>query len=214
MKATVSAFLLALAVFFHAGNAIAADSEVVSRFKSALESKDFKTMTILVQKNLKKIPSEVGSLMDEAFSPNIAPAERDSMFTVAEFMADEYKKQTDDISLLKGVKVRIFESKLSKPLTPAPQNGVYTVESISTESVKNLFAPGNIIIKKGSTVRWVNSDTVAHLLASVPVIGSGGIFSPTIEPGASWEYTFKKTGEYYYICFIHKVMYGKVTVVD
>lgn len=214
MKACVSAFLLFLTVFFHAGNAAATDSEVVNRFKRALESKDFKTMTILVRKNLEKIPAEVGSLMDEAFSPGLSPAERDSIFTVAEFMADEYKKQTDDISLLKGVKVRIFESKLSKPLTPAPQNGVYTVESISTESVKNLFTPGNIIIKKGSTVRWVNNDTVDHLLASVPVIGSGGIFSPTVEPGASWEYTFNNTGEYYYICFIHKVMYGKVTVVD
>lgn len=213
MKTSVSAFLLFLTVFVLAGSA-AANSEVVNRFKRALESKDFNTMTILVRKNMEKIPSEVGSLMDEAFSPGLSPAERDSMFTVAEFMADEYKKQTDDISLLKGVKVRIFESKLSEPLTPNPQNGVYTVDAISTENAKNIFAPGNLIIKKGSTVRWVNNDTVAHLLASVPVIGSGGIFSPTIEPGAKWEYTFNKTGEYYYICFIHKVMYGKVTVVD
>lgn len=214
MKMSVSLYLLFITVFVLSGSAAAANSEVVNRFKRALESKDFNMMTTLVRKNMEKIPSEVDSLMDLAFSPDIAPAERDSMFTVAEFMADEYKKQTDDISLLKGVKVRIFESKLSEPVIADPQNGVYTVDAISTENVKNIFAPGNLVIKKGSTVRWRNNDTVAHLLASVPVIGSGGIFSPTIEPGAGWEYTFDKTGEYYYICFIHKVMYGKVTVVD
>ena len=213
MKARVSAFLILLTFFAVVCNANAA-SEIVSRFKRALESKDSKTMTLIVSKNLDAIPYEVNTLLDSAFAPGLKPSERDSMFTVAEFMADEYKKQTDDITLLKSVKVRIFESKLTKPVTPEATNGVYIVEAISTDSVKNIFTPDNIIIKKGSTVRWVNNDNVAHLLASVPVIGSGGIFSPTIEPGASWEYTFNRPGEYYYICFIHKVMYGKVTVVE
>ena len=213
MKARVSSFLILFTVFVLAGSAFAG-SEIVTRFKRALESKDFKTMTMIVSKNLDAIPSEVNTLMDQAFAPGLKPSERDSMFTVAEFLADEYKKQTDDITLLKNVKVRIFESKLTKPVTPELQNGVYIVQAVSTATVKDLFTPDNIVIKKGSTVRWVNNDTVAHLLASVPVIGSGGIFSPTIVPGASWEYAFNRTGEYYYICFIHRIMYGKVTVVE
>lgn len=213
MKPSLSAFLLFITVFVLAGSSTAG-SELAARFKRALESKDAGTMTVLVEKNIDKIPSEVSALMDEAFAPGLKPAERNSVFTVAEFMADEYMKQTGDISLLKSVKVRVFESKLTEPVTPAPQNGVYTVTAVSTDSVKNTFIPDNIIIKKGSTVRWVNNDTVSHLLASVPVIGNGGIFSPTLDPGASWEHTFASAGEYYYICFIHRVMYGKVTVVD
>lgn len=212
MRSSVSALVLFITVLVLAGGSDA--SELSTRFKRALESKDYRTMTVLVKKNIGKIPSEVASLMDEAFAPGLKPAERDSLFTVAEFMADEYRKQTGDTGLVKGVKVRVFESKLAGPVTPAPQNGVYIVEAVSTEGVKNTFVSDNIVIKKGSTVRWVNNDTVAHLLASVPVIGSGGIFSPTLETGASWEHTFVNTGEYYYICFIHRVMYGKVTVVD
>ncbi|MBI5587266.1 MAG: hypothetical protein HY889_02745 [Deltaproteobacteria bacterium] len=214
MKAKVSAILVLLTFFVLANGAAYAESELVKKFRRALNSKDFATMTILVQKNRNNIPSEVNALVDEAFSPGAAADTRESMFTVAEFLADEYKNQTGDISLLKSVKVRIFESKLSKPVNPALQDGVYTVESVSSDKVKNIFIPDNIIIKKGSTVRWVNNDNVAHLLASVPVIGGGGIFSPTIDPGSTWQYTFNKAGEYYYICFIHKVMYGKVTVVE
>lgn len=212
MKARVFALLILLVGFVMAGDGAA--SELSESFKRAIVSKDFKAMTVIVKKNLDRIPAEVRALVDRGFAPGVTEAERDSLFMVAEFMADEYKNQTDDISLLKGVKIRVFESKLSKPVSPAPQNGAYVVEAMSTPSVKNFFTPDNIVIKKGSTVRWVNNDTVAHLLASVPVIGNGGIFSPTIEPGSSWQYTFNKPGEYYYICFIHRVMYGKVTVVD
>ena len=33
-----------------------------------------------------------------------------------------------------------------------------------------------------------------------------------IEPGQSWDHTFHSPGEYYYVCFSHKVMYGKIVV--
>ena len=91
---------------------------------------------------------------------------------------------------------------------------------ISVQNVSKSFGPVKAIqnisfqIKKGEVVRWVNNDNVAHLLASMHVIGEQGIFSPRVAPGNSWEYRFDKAGEYYYICFIHKVMYGKVTVVE
>lgn len=92
--------------------------------------------------------------------------------------------------------------------------GVYIIQGTSSEAARSIFLPDVIIIKKGGTVRWVNNDKTAHLVASVPVIGEGGIFSPEIGDGESWEYRLNKPGEYYYICFIHKVMYGKVIVED
>jgi plastocyanin len=33
-----------------------------------------------------------------------------------------------------------------------------------------------------------------------------------IEPGRSWEHTFHSPGEYYHVCFSHKLMYGKIVV--
>lgn len=214
MRARVSSLLLLLTVFAFANSALAAESDLAQRFGRALDSSDFSTMTRLVKENRKSIPAEVNALMDAALAPGVAEEAKNRMFTVAEFMADEYKNQTEDITLLKNVKVRIFESKLGKPAAPVPENGVYVVDALSTPETKNIFAPDNIVIKKGSIVKWVNKDSVAHLLASVPVIGQNGIFSPTIEPGQTWQYRFTRAGEYYYICFIHKIMYGKVTVVE
>jgi hypothetical protein len=35
-----------------------------------------------------------------------------------------------------------------------------------------------------------------------------------IGKGDTWEYTFNEPGEYFYICFIHRAMIGKITVVE
>ena len=77
---------------------------------------------------------------------------------------------------------------------------------------KNIFKPDNITIKRGESVRWVNTGETEHILASMPLISVPGLFSPKVEAGQSWDYKFEKTGEYYYLCFIHKSMIGKVTV--
>lgn len=212
MRTKKTCIVLAVIILFLFDNAAHSESEIVQRFKTALNTKDAAGMTRIVKENMEKIPAEVNSILEEALPQG--SQEREAKFEVAEFMADEYKNVTGDIGLLKGVKRRVFESRLDKPVVSAPAGGVHIVESASTETVKNFFKPDNIIIKKGDVVRWVNRDDTAHLLASVRVIGSTGIFSPAIEQGQSWEYRFDKPGEYYYICFIHKVMYGKVTVLD
>lgn len=80
--------------------------------------------------------------------------------------------------------------------------------------IRNVFSPDNVIIKQGEKVRWVNEDKYKHLFASTMQFlgGMGGISSPDVEPGESWEYKFEKPGEYFYMCFIHRGMLGKVTV--
>lgn len=204
--------LSAIMVLAMCGPGFSAESEIVKRFASALYKKDPATMHSIVMQNVDKIPAETDALLDDALKPQVSKEDRESKFYVAEFMADEYKNVTGDAGLLKSVKTRVFESKIHQPVRPVPVNGVVTIDALSTENEKNLFRPDNIIIKKGNTVKWTNNDNVAHLLASVPVIGLGGMFSPTIEPGQSWTYKFDDPGVYYYICFIHRVMYGKITV--
>lgn len=201
---------LALLVLLAIGAESGAESEIAREFKSALYTKDSAAMTAIVQQNRDAFPAEIELLLLDALTPGAA--DREVKFELVEYMASEYGRVFGDTVILRDVKKRIFESRLSRVLRPKPLNGVFTVESTSYGTVHNVFLPDNIIVRTGTTIRWVNKDTTDHLLASVPVIGSLGIFSTVIKPGEQWEYKFDKPGEYYYICFIHKVMYGKVSV--
>lgn len=128
-------------------------------------------------------------------------------------MAMAYKDATGDTALLLEVKKRSFDSRLSEPVRSTPEKGVHIVDiPRAGADSKDIFRPDNIIIKKGETVRWVNNDGIDHVFSSMPLIGKGGISVPGIKPGGSWEFVFKETGEYYYICYIHKGMIGKVAV--
>ncbi|MFQ5329923.1 MAG: plastocyanin/azurin family copper-binding protein [Thermodesulfobacteriota bacterium] len=190
----------------------AVDSDLVQRFNEALTKDAAMAMTAIIKEQRAEVPEAVGSILDEALLPETAKEEREGLFYLAERMARVYLEVTGDVRLLKGAKQRIFESKLPPQVRPEGDNGVHTVEATSTAEVKNLFLPANIVIKKGEVVRWVNSDKVEHLVGSVPFIGRGGIMTPRVKPGESQEHRFEEAGEYYYVCFIHRVMYGKVTV--
>ncbi len=207
---TVVVLLLLLA----GASAYALDSDLSQRFEAAVQRRDFNGMRTIVEKNLDQVLDEIEALVKEALMPDTSKEDYEGNFYVAERMASVYKDVTGDIEPLKNVKRKFFESKLHSPVESTPKDGVHIVEALSTEKVKNIFRPDNIIIKKGETVRWVNNDTVGHVIGSVPLIGITGIFSPEIQPGDQWEYTFNKPGEYYYICFIHRVMYGKITVTE
>lgn len=210
MNPKVLSVCLALLVVLACAPSSGAVSELVMKFKSALYTKDSLAMTGLAKENRDMFPAEIELLLLDAFAPG--STDREVKFEVAEYMASEYGRVSGDRVILMNVKKRIFESRLSRVLRPEPSADVVTVESMSAGSVHNVFVPDNIIVRSGTTVRWLNKDTTDHLLASTPVIGSTGIFSTVIKPGESWEYRFDTPGEYYYICFIHKVMYGKVTV--
>lgn len=201
------------AIFVMAGTGFSAESEVAKSFIDAFEKNDAVKMGSIVKDNKDKIPAEIKSIIDEAMLPGIAKDDRDSKLYIAEYMAKVYKDTTGDFVPLKDAKKKIFETKLTPAIKPAEANGVYIIETPKpTEKEQNFFRPDNIIIKKGSTVRWVNNDVNGHIFASMPFIGDGGIFSPTVNPGESWEHKFEKPGEYYYLCFIHQSMIGKITV--
>lgn len=212
MYSKKSCLVLTLALFFASTGFCYAESEIVKQFRDELNAKNAAGMNALITKNKEKIPAELKALVDEALLPQTAKADMESKFFIAERIASEYRKVTGDMGVLKEAKRRMFESYLSMPLRPEPVNGAVTVE-IKAGGAKGVFSPDNIIIKKGETIRWVNNDKDGHLLATAPVIGMDGILSPDIEPGKSWEQTFKLPGVYYYLCCLHKaVMYGKITV--
>ena len=189
------------------------ESEITKQFLDAYDQKSAVKMAEVIKANKDKIPDEIKALVDEAMAPGMTEEDKDGKFFVADMMARAYKDETGDVEILKFVKRKEFDSKLGPPVRSTAKDGVHMVEFPKpTAEVKNVFVPDNIIIKAGETVRWVNNDEQAHIFASMPLIGIGGIFTPRIEPGKSWEFKFEKPGEYFYICFIHHGMIGKVTV--
>lgn len=204
-------FCFALALSLLASSAFA-DALFRNAFIDALEKNDNARLSSVTEKNKDKIPEEVKALLAEA-AESKDPKEKDSKLFIAELMSVAYKDLTGDIELVKEVKRKNFDLKLSEPVRSALRDGAHVVElPSSADHEKNVFRPNNIIIKKGEQVKWVNNDGIAHVFSSMPLIGAGGLFTPSIEPGQSWSHAFDKPGDYYYICFIHRGMIGKITV--
>ncbi|MBI4949877.1 MAG: cupredoxin domain-containing protein [Deltaproteobacteria bacterium] len=188
-------------------------SEFTDKYESALEANDMILQQKLLEENKAKLPDEITTLIKEALSPDTPKELRQGKFFLAETLARAYKDFTGDVALLKEVKKKSFDAQLSAPARPTAVNGVHTIEMpAATDSVKNVFKPDNLVIKKGETVKWVNTDAVPHIFSAMPVISAGSFSSKSVPANGSFEYKFEKPGEYFYLCFIHHAMVGKVTV--
>ena len=73
--------------------------------------------------------------------------------------------------------------------------------------IKNFaFDPAAITISKGTTVIWMNKDSVSHTVSGT------GFESGTLPPGQSYNFTFTEPGSFSYHCSIHTTMKGTVVV--
>ncbi|MFQ5904251.1 MAG: cupredoxin family copper-binding protein [Candidatus Binatia bacterium] len=68
------------------------------------------------------------------------------------------------------------------------------------------FHPATITIAPGTTVTWINQDSVAHTVAMA------GTESPRLNKGDSWSYTFEVAGTFDYICGLHPSMKGQIII--
>ncbi len=117
--------------------------------------------------------------------------------------------------------------------TTAPQTTIVTPQVIQkTESVyptvpnavsdntirinKKGFDPASIIVKSGSTVRWVNEDSTVdpglynptHRIELVNIKNS-----PLLSSGQSWSWIFNQPGSYDYNDMVHSTTKGTIIVV-
>jgi plastocyanin len=70
------------------------------------------------------------------------------------------------------------------------------------------FMPGDITVKAGTTVIWVNHDDVPHTVRS-----TGDVFkSKALDTDDKFSFTFDKPGTYEYYCSVHPRMTAKVIV--
>jgi len=88
--------------------------------------------------------------------------------------------------------------------SPLSSNAEYTV------TIKNFaFQPSTLTIQKGTTVTWVNEDSVVHTVTS-----DDGKFpsSGDLNKADAYQYQFNTPGSYDYHCSPHPFMKGKINV--
>lgn len=76
------------------------------------------------------------------------------------------------------------------------------------EIVDFRFAPAEVTVAAGTTVRWENDDDATHSVA----VRALDVESEDLAQGDTFERTFDEPGEFPYVCGIHNYMEGIVTV--
>lgn len=105
---------------------------------------------------------------------------------------------------------------LAAPPAPAPQTAAATVSSprrgpvVTVPMLDNRFAPASMVIRPGTTVRWLNRGQNIHTTTGL----DGSWDSPGLDRKQSFAFTFTKAGEYRYLCRQHLLngMVGTITV--
>ncbi|MBI4287227.1 MAG: cupredoxin domain-containing protein [Chloroflexi bacterium] len=80
--------------------------------------------------------------------------------------------------------------------TPTPSPGPQTATVLMEEFV---YKEKTMIIKKGTTVIWVNNDQAAHNV----VHDAGGFRSGSLARGATYSFSFNEAGRFPYFCEFH-----------
>ncbi|HEY7172466.1 MAG TPA: plastocyanin/azurin family copper-binding protein [Vicinamibacterales bacterium] len=110
-------------------------------------------------------------------------------------------------ALVLGVSFGCGSSSPSSP-TPAPSASTVSIVMNSSGLTTNAYSPNPITVAVGTTVTWMNNDTVTHTAT-----GNTGLFdSGPIAPNQQFSRTFSTVGSFPYHCTIHPGMVGTVTV--
>jgi plastocyanin len=96
--------------------------------------------------------------------------------------------------------------------TPSPAPGgpsaSVTIPVGAVSLGNRAYAPGDLNVAVGTTVTWMNADSVPHTSTS----DVNGWNSGTVEPGGQFSFTFQTAGAFQYHCAIHPGMVGSVVV--
>jgi plastocyanin len=85
----------------------------------------------------------------------------------------------------------------------------------SANNNTQFYAPPEVQVAAGSSIKWTNDDNVTHtVIQGKPSDGanSTGFNSGPIEPGGTFVHFFDESGTVDYYCTIHPHMIGKIIV--
>ncbi|MFQ5442712.1 MAG: plastocyanin/azurin family copper-binding protein [Thermodesulfobacteriota bacterium] len=192
---------------------ISGDEEIIKEFQKAMLKDNRLVMRLLVKKIEPRIEPFVAKIVARIQKPETPEAEKELLVKTTMNIVKTQAKMRADHTFHRKVHRRVFTALLTEPVKPEKVDGVNIVYAPkSSKKVKNVFRPDNIVIRAGETVRWVNQDNTTHVIGTQDFPSDGHFLAPNVGPGKVFEHTFLKPGEYYYICFIHNSMVGKITV--
>jgi len=96
------------------------------------------------------------------------------------------------------------------PSSTPPSGGSSSVSiPVGAQALGNrAYAPDELDVAIGTSVTWVNTDSIAHTSTS----NASGWDSGIVAPGGAFSFTFQNAGTFQYHCAIHPGMIGTVVV--
>jgi len=99
------------------------------------------------------------------------------------------------------------------PQIPSEQPAAQQAPSEQTVTIANFaFTPASLTVTAGTTVTWVNNDSVPHKIVADDSSNLPGLSSENLSQGDSYSFTFSTPGTFNYYCQIHPSMKGTVVV--
>jgi len=109
--------------------------------------------------------------------------------------------------LILGISFGCGSSSPSSP-TPAPSGSTISIVMSSSGLTTNAYSPNPLTVTAGTTVTWMNNDTITHTAT-----GNTGLFDTgPMAPGAQVSKVFSTVGSFPYHCTIHPGMVGTINV--
>lgn len=192
---------------------ISKDSDIMLEFQEAMQYNNTLAKEFLVEMVRSRIEPFVNDIIDMAMIPIQNTVKRETLLVTAMNIAKTYGDMTNDHSLHRRIHRRTFTARLSKQVLSLPVDNVHIIDLPKAKRRKvNKFVPDNIAIRLGETVRWENNDKKIHVIGTFDFLSDAQFFNPNLSPGDGFEHTFEEPGEYYYICYIHRSMIGRILV--
>ena len=111
--------------------------------------------------------------------------------------------------VLRALKLAIlFTALASTPSLAEDTNSAGASPAASVSMDHNTFIPDEITVAIGTTVTWVNNETMPHTVVDL----NKAFRSKTLVKDGTFSFTFATPGDHDYLCSIHPNMKGKVIV--
>ena len=96
----------------------------------------------------------------------------------------------------------------ARSASPVATPGEATEDATVVDTKDFAYVPADVTVAAGSTVKFTNSDSIAHTISA----DDGSFDSKDLSQGQSWSHVFAKAGSFTYYCAYHRYMHGKIVV--
>ena len=163
------------------------------------------------------LPSIVSVILLISLSASVANAEPvpEWVKNTALWYGEGVISETEFLNAIKFlIEEGVIVIEISEPIPVVQEAAVVIPNGNSEMSASGFYLPLNLEVPVGTSVEWVNDDSVPHNIQSMDEMGNViQLFnSPPLNTGDRFEFTFEEAGVYNYFCSFHPWRVGVVTV--